>query len=118
FFAAITNLKHRALLMTTYAAGLRVAEVAQLRLADIDSQRMVIRVRHGKGQKDRYVMLSPRLLEILRTYWKAARPSDCLFPGAAADRPIATATVRKICRRAARDAGLDKHVKVHTLRHS
>ena len=84
FFAAITNLKHRAILMTAYAAGLRVSEVTRLRVEDIDSQRMVIRVRQGKGQKDRYVMLSPRLLEILRAYWKAARPGDFLFPGAAA----------------------------------
>jgi integrase/recombinase XerD len=118
FFAAITNLKHRALLMTAYAAGLRVSEVTRLRVADIDSARMVIRVRHGKGQKDRYVMLSPRLLEVLRAYWTAARPGDFLFPGAAADRPLTTGSVRKVCYRARRAAGLDKHVTVHTLRHS
>jgi site-specific recombinase XerD len=118
FFAAINNLKHRALLMTAYAAGLRVSEVTRLRIADIDSARMVIRVRHGKGQKDRYVMLSPRLLEVLRAYWKAARPSDSLFPGAAPDRPLTTGSVRKVCSRARRAAGLDKHVTVHTLRHS
>ena len=118
FFAALSNLKHRALLMTAYAAGLRVSEVTRLRIADIDSARMVIRVRHGKGQKDRYVMLSPRLLEVLRAYWKAARPSDFLLPGAAADRPLTTGSVRKVCSRARRAAGLDKHVTVHTLRHS
>jgi integrase/recombinase XerD len=118
FFAAIKNLKHRALLMTAYAAGLRVSEVTRLRAADIDSARMVIRVRCGKGQKDRYVMLSPRLLEVLRAYWKAARPSDFLFPGAAADQPLTTGSVRKVCSRARRAAGLDKHVTVHTLRHS
>jgi integrase/recombinase XerD len=118
FFAAIKNLKHRALLMTAYAAGLRVSEVTRLRIADIDSARMVIRVRHGKGQKDRYVMLSPRLLEILRAYWKAARPSDFLFPGAAPDRPLTTGSVRKVCSRARRAAGLDKPITVHTLRHS
>jgi site-specific recombinase XerD len=118
FFAAITHLKHRALLMTAYAAGLRISEVARLRTADIDSARMVIRVDRGKGQKDRYVMLSSRLLEILRAYWKAARPSDFLFPGAAADRPLTTGSVRKVCSRARRAAGLDKHVTVHTLRHS
>jgi integrase/recombinase XerD len=118
FFAAVKNLKHRALLMTAYAAGLRVSEVTRLRIADIDSARMVIRVRHGKGQKDRYVMLSPRLLEVLRAYWKAARPSDFLFPGAAADRPLTTGSVRQVCSRARRAAGLDKHVTVHTLRHS
>ena len=118
FFAAIKNLKHRALLMTAYAAGLRISEVARLRVADIDSARMVIRVRHGKGQKDRYVMLSPRLLEVLRAYWKAARPSDFLFPGAAPDQPLTTGSVRKVCSRARRAAGLDKQVTVHTLRHS
>src|SRR5262249_37746563 len=82
FFAVIKNVKHRAMLMTAYAAGLRVSEVTQLQVTDIDSQRMVIRVRRGKGRKDRYVMLSPRLLEILRAYWKAVRPRDFLFPGA------------------------------------
>jgi site-specific recombinase XerD len=118
FFAAVKNLKHRALLMTAYAAGLRVSEVTRLRVTDIDSARMVIRVRHGKGQKDRYVMLSPRLLEGLRAYWRAARPGDFLFPGAAADRPLTTGSVRKVCYRARLAAGLDKHVTVHTLRHS
>ena len=118
FFAVVRNLKHRALLMTAYAAGLRVSEVTRLRVADIDSDRMVIRVRHAKGQKDRYVMLSPRLLEILRAYWKAARPADFLFPGAVPDRPLTTGSVRKICSRACVAAGLGKHVTVHTLRHS
>jgi site-specific recombinase XerD len=74
FFAAITNLKHRAILMTAYAAGLRVFEVVGLRCDDLDSRRMVIRLRQAKGRKDRYVMLSPRLLTILRSYWKAVRP--------------------------------------------
>jgi integrase/recombinase XerD len=118
FFTAIDGLKHRALLMTAYAAGLRVSEVAALRVEDIDSQRMVIRVSQGKGSKDRYVMLSPRLLDLLRTYWKAARPRVWLFPGASADRPITTSAVRKACQRAREAAGLGKHVTVHTLRHS
>jgi integrase/recombinase XerD len=118
FVAAITNLKHRAILMTAYAAGLRVSEVTRLRVADIDSERMVIRVRQGKGQKDRYVMLSPRLLGILRAYWRAARPGDLLFPGAVADRPLTTGSVRKVCYRARRAAGLSKPITVHTLRHS
>jgi len=117
-FAAIGNLKHRAILMTTYAAGLRVSEVARLRVEDIDSQRMVIHVRQGKGQKDRYVMLSPRLLEILRNYWKAVRPRGYLFPGTAPDQPIAVNSVHKACARAAGYAQLGKHVTVHTLRHS
>jgi integrase/recombinase XerD len=118
FFAAIRNVKHRALLMTAYAAGLRVSEVTQLRVDDIDSSRMVIRVRQGKGQKDRYVMLSPRLLEILRAYWRAVRPRDILFPGAIPGRPITTGCVRKSCHRARHAAGLGKHITVHTLRHS
>jgi integrase/recombinase XerD len=118
FFAAIDGLKHRALLMTAYAAGLRVSEVAALRLEDIDSRRMVIRVHQGKGSKDRYVMLSPKLLGLLRTYWKAARPQVWLFPGGSADRPITPSAVRKACQRAREAAGLGKHVTVHTLRHS
>jgi integrase/recombinase XerD len=118
FFRAITNLKHRVILMTAYAAGLRLAEVAQLRVADIDSQRMVIRVDQGKGRKDRYVMLSQKLLVVLREYWKVARPRDYLFPGAQPDRPISRRTVMKACRDAREIAGLGKNVTVHTLRHS
>jgi integrase/recombinase XerD len=118
FFAAVRNVKHRAILMTAYAAGLRVSEVTQLRIADIDSSRMVIHVRRGKGQKDRYVMLSPRLLEILRAYWRAVRPHDILFPGARLDRPITTASIQKVCQRARRAAGMSKKITAHTLRHS
>ncbi len=110
FFAAISNVKHRAILMTAYAGGLRLSEVTQLQVTDIDSQRMVIHVRNGKGRKDRYVMLSPRLLEILRAYWKAARPPDNLFPGAIPGRPITTASVQKVCQRARRRAGLGKNI--------
>src|SRR3954447_3994430 len=94
FFQAITSLRHRAILMTAYAAGLRISEVLALRLDDIDSQRMVIRIRQAKGSKDRYVMLSPRLLALLREYWKAHRrrkvyrPSPWLFPGNIPGRPI------------------------------
>jgi integrase/recombinase XerD len=117
-FAAIGNLKHRAILITAYAAGLRVSEVSRLRVQDIDSQPMVIHVCQGKGQKDRYVMLSPRLLEILRTYWKALRPRGYLFPGATPDQPIPTNTIRKACQRACQKAGLGKHVTVHTLRNA
>jgi site-specific recombinase XerD len=118
FFAAVGSLKHRTILMTAYAAGLRVSEVAGLRVDDIDSQRMVIRVRQGKGSQDRYVMLSPRLLDQLRAYWKAARPRTWLFPGLDPDRPITAAAVIKACRRARRASGLEKTVTVHTLRHS
>ena len=115
---AITHIKHRALLMTAYAAGLRVSEVTRLRVADIDSQRMVLRIRQAKGQKDRLVGLSPRLLTILRAYWKAARPGDYLFPGARPDRPLSTGSVHRICRAARRRSGLDKRVTVPILRHS
>jgi integrase/recombinase XerD len=118
FLEAITHIKHRALLMTAYAAGLRVSEVARLRIADIDSQRMVLRIRQAKGQKDRFVGLSPRLLTILRAYWKAARPGDYLFPGARPEQPLSTGSVHRICRDARRRSGLDKRVTVHTLRHS
>jgi site-specific recombinase XerD len=118
FFAAIVGVKHRAILMTAYAAGLRLSEVTGLRVADIDSQRMVIRVRQAKGRRDRYVMLSPRLLALLREYWKVVRPTDWLFPGDVPGQPITGKAVHLSCVRAARDAGLDKHVTVHTLRHS
>jgi integrase/recombinase XerD len=118
FFEGITSLKHRAILMTAYAAGLRISEVVALRVADIDSRRMTIRIRQGKSRKDRDVMLSPRLLVVLREYWKIARPTDWLFPGDVPGRPITDGSVQRICVRAARDAGLGKHVTVHTLRHS
>jgi integrase/recombinase XerD len=115
---AIRSLKLQAILMTAYAAGLRVAEVAALRIGDIDSQRMLIRVCQAKGHKDRYVMLSPRLLEVLRRYWKKYRPTDWLFPGRRAGRPLTTRQIYRACRQAAQAAGLSKHATVHTLRHS
>jgi site-specific recombinase XerD len=118
FFAAIVGIKRRAILMTAYAAGLRISEVVALRVDDIDSQRMVLRVRQAKGRRDRYVMLSPRLLALLREYWKAARPTEWLFPGEIPGRPLTVGTVHRVCVQAARDAGLGKHVTVHTLRHS
>jgi site-specific recombinase XerD len=118
FLDALGNPKHRALLMTAYAAGLRLAEVAHLRVEDIDSTRMVIHVRQGKGHKDRDVMLSPRLLTVLREYWKACRPGPFLFPGREPDRPVALRTVQMVCRRALEASGLSKHVHMHTLRHS
>jgi integrase/recombinase XerD len=118
FFAAISNVKHRAIIMTAYAAGLRVSEVTHLRPADIESERMVIRVQQGKGRKDRYTVLSPALLEILRAYWKTVRPQNYLFPGAQPDRPISRATVCRVCRRAHQKSGLAKHVTVRSLRHS
>lgn len=117
FLSAITSLKYRAILMTTYAAGLRLSEVMHLRVADIDSQRMVIHVRQGKGRKDRYVMLSPVLLQVLRLYWHAARPTDWLFPGHLPGQPISGSAIQCACKRAAQDAGLTKKISVRTLRH-
>jgi site-specific recombinase XerD len=104
------KLKHRAILSTLYAAGLRVSELVGLRVADIDSQRMVIRVRQGKGNKDRYVMLSPMLLELLRAYWKERRPKERLFP-------VTVRCVQLLCAAMARKAKLAKRVSPHTLRH-
>jgi site-specific recombinase XerD len=124
FFEAITSIRHRTILMTAYAAGLRISEVLALRVDDIDSQRMVIRIRQAKGSKDRYVMLSLRLLALLREYWKAHRrrevyrPSPWLFPGNVPGRPLSDKPVYEACEAACRAAGLDKHVTVHTLRHS
>jgi site-specific recombinase XerD len=118
FFAAIPSLKHRAILMTAYAAGLRVSEVTNLQVADIDSQRMVIRVRQGKGRKDRYVMLSPHLLTLLRTYWKVRRPTSWLFPGRNQGRPISVRMVQIACQQVRVEAGLSKQVTVRALRHS
>ena len=118
FLAAVTNFKHRTILMTAYATGLRVSEVARLCASDIDSQRMVIRVSQGKGQKDRYVMLSSSLLRILRQYWKFARPGKYLFPGNSPHRPISADSIQDACRLARSRAGLGKHITVRTLRHS
>lgn len=118
FFHAIDSIKYRAILMTAYAAGLRISEVLGLKFADIDSSRMTIKVAQGKGRKDRYVMLSPKLLVILRTYWKIARPSVWLFPGQDQSQPLSPNTVRQVCRWAYRAAGLKKKVTPHTLRHS
>jgi site-specific recombinase XerD len=118
FFQGIAKLKHRALLMTAFATGLRTSEVAQLRVFDIDSQRKVIRVYQGKGRKDRYVMLSPKLLHLLRCYWKAARPTHWLFEGRRPGQPISRDTVMGVCQKASCASGLTKTVTVRTLRHS
>ncbi len=119
FLAAAGRIKSRVMLTLAYAAGLRVSEIVALQVGDIDSQRMVIRVRQAKGLKDRYVMLSPKLLELLRTYWKQTRPRphSHLFTGPAG-KPLAIRTVIVICQRTRRRSGLKKHVTVHTLRHT
>jgi integrase/recombinase XerD len=118
FFAAISSFKHRMILMTAYAAGLRISEVVALEVTDIDSQRMVIRVCQGKRKKDRYTILSPVLLQMLRHYWVAVRPARYLFPGRALDRPMSVSAVQRICKSAQAKAGIDKTVTPHTLRHS
>ena len=118
FLEAVPSLKTRAALTTAYAAGLRASEVAGLRVADIDSGRGVILVRHGKGGKDRNVMLSPQLLGILRTYWRLARPKTFLFPGRDADHPVHPTVLHAACRSAVNAAGLTKRVTLRTLRHS
>ncbi len=118
FLEAVPSLKTRVALTTAYAAGLRASEAVGLRLADIDSGRMVIRVEHGKGGKDRYVMLSAQLLGILRTYWRLARPKHWLFPGREESKPIDVQVLHSACRSARTAAGLAKRVTVHTLRHS
>src|SRR4051794_15131966 len=118
FLDALKNPKHRAVLMTAYAGGLRLSEVARLRVEDIDSECMVLHVRQGKAHKDRDVMLSPRLLAVLRAYWKLQRPRPYLFPGRHPDRPISVRTVQMVCERALSASGLSKHVHMHTLRHN
>lgn len=115
---SVYNLKHRTILMTAYAAGLRVSEATHLKVADIDSRRMVIRVNQGKGNKDRYVMLSPRLLEALRDYWKVARPETWLFPGDIPGSPITRDAVGQACSRARRASGIAKPITPHSLRHA
>ena len=117
-FEALSNLKHRTILMTLYATGLRVSEALALQLPDIDSARMVLRVRQGKGRKDRYVPLSETLLEHLRRYWRYYRPGLWLFPSTDPRRALTASTVQRVCAKAARKAGLSKRVTPHTLRHS
>lgn len=112
------NLKHRAVLMTTYGAGLRLNEVCHLKLTDIDSARMTIRVEQGKGAKDRYTLLSPRLLSELRRYWIAYRPKEWLFTDKTGSHPISDATVQKIFYAAKRRAAIIKECGIHGLRHA
>ena len=118
FLACVTHPEHRAILTTCYAAGLRVSEVVHLRPTDVDSRRMVIRVEQGKGQRDRYVMLSPTLLELLREWWRAHRPTAWLFPGQHPDQPITSHAVREACQRVHRRSRLTKPVTPHALRHA
>src|SRR3954447_19491229 len=112
------SLKYRAALSVAYGCGLRVSEIANLKVADIDSARMLIRVEQGKGRKDRYVMLAPDLLDLLRQWWKVKRPRGWLFPGREPGQPITARQLNRACHAAAANAKLDKHVSMHTLRHS
>ena len=110
--------KYKAALSVAYGAGLRAAEVVSLKICDIDSKRMVIRVEQGKGRKDRYVMLSPYLLELLRAWYKAGRPQGWFFPGRDRVQPITTRQLNRACHAAVQMADLKKRVSLHTLRHS
>lgn len=118
FFDHVPSLRFRACLMTCYGAGLRVSEAVSLKVGDIDSQRRLIRVEQGKGRKDRYAMLSERLLKVLRIWWRSARPQGYLFPGWRKDTHMSSASLQVACREAALRAGIAKRVTVHTLRHS
>src|SRR5580692_7427292 len=115
---AAPGLKYKAALSVAYGAGLRAAEVVSLKVSDIDSKRMIIRVEQGKGRKDRYVMLSPHLLELLRAWWRTARPQGWLFPGQDRVNPLTTRQLNRACHAAADRAEINKRVSLHTLRHS
>lgn len=118
FLDRVAAPKHRTILTTCYAAGLRISEAVRLTLPAIDSQRMVLRVEQGKGQKDRYVMLSPKLLAILRDWWRVSRSTPWLFPGDRPGAPITTRAVNRACRKAHRCCGIPKPITPHSLRHA
>jgi len=114
----IQNIKHRALLMSVYAGGLRSSEAVHLRVSDIDSKRMVVRINQGKDRKDRYVPLSAQLLTILREYWKIARPAHWLFPGRIPNQPLNRVALNQVFIKARKAAGIAKKVSPHSLRHA
>lgn len=115
---AASNLKHKAILATTYSAGLRVSEVARLRLADIDSTNMQIHIRLAKGQKDRDSLLSRAGLQLLRRYWVQYHPADWLFPGRIPGKTLSPSTIQHIFHKAKAKAGIKKRATIHSLRHS
>jgi site-specific recombinase XerD len=115
---ATANLKHRTLLATLYATGLRIAEAQQLKVTDIDSQRMLVLVREGKGRIPRQIMLSPKLLTLLRIYYRWRKPKDWLFPGHKPDAPMHLSGIRQICHELGQKAGIKKRVFPHVMRHS
>ena len=114
---ATSNLKHRALIATLYSTGLRCAEAQQLKISDIDSQRMVVHVREGKGRFPRQVMLSPKLLELLRVYWRWRKPTDWLFPGPKPEIPMHQSGIRQIFQELRKKIRSKKHISPHVLRH-
>jgi len=118
FLSCVASPKHRTILTTCYAAGLRVSEAVRLKPPEIDSQRMVIRVDQGKGQKDRYVMLSPKLLEILREWWRREKPTGWLFPGLIPGRHITRFAVEQACEQAQQSSHIPKPITPHSLRHA
>ena len=118
FLGAVDNLKQRMVLTVCYATGLRISEAVHLTAAAIDSKRMVIRVEQGKGRKDRYVMLPPKLLDMLRSYWKSAHPGAWLFPGRWPGQPISPLSINRTCREVSQQCGIGKPVGPHSLRHA
>jgi len=118
FLSCVQSIKHRTILTVCYAAGLRISEAVHLKVADIDSERMVIRVEQGKGQKDRFVMLSPKLLKVLRAWWPVQKPKQWLFPGDRVDSHITRVAVEDACQKAHRCCGIAKPITPHSLRHS
>jgi len=116
--SVMENIKHRAILTITYSAGLRISETAHLKVSDIDSKRMMVRVQQGKGGKDRYTILSQTALECLRQYWRAYRPKDWLFEGQKEGTHICLSSIRQIFVEAKERAGITKPASPHTLRHS
>jgi site-specific recombinase XerD len=121
FFDHVPSVKYRAVLMLCYGAGLRIGEALAVKVSDIDSKRMVIRIAEGKGRKDRYVMLSPRLRLVLRSYYRAVKPEgteDWMFPSWRPDRHLSASSISQACRDASKQCGLTKRITAHTLRHS
>jgi len=117
-FSVTSNLKHRAILMLIYSSGLRLTEASHMKVFDIDSKRMVLRIREGKGRKDRYTLLSIVALEVLREYWRQYRPKEWLFPGRPSYKPLSVRSIQRIFKKARTLAGITKPATVHTLRHS
>jgi site-specific recombinase XerD len=117
-FSVTENLKHKAILMITYSSGLRISEAARLKITDIDSKRMMVRVQQGKGGKDRYSILSNTALECLRQYWRKYHPKDWLFEGQKNNEHISISSIRQVFCDAKKRAGITKPASVHTLRHS